>query len=174
MTKILDNVLQPDSVTCQSAAICRVIGDRNVARVRSELLVMGEAGSPFVMGEYLRPRVKEYRYKHDGSLRQAIQASKDGYHLITHGWFTWSGHVLGLRDYNSETQAFVAEDPWYEFDFPSWRYTSAVGDDVPYSLRGIWAACVAGISPSHASDLYGGIQTVDLDQGGMWLHLIKN
>jgi hypothetical protein len=174
-SQILDYVLQPDAYTCQSAAICRVIGDRSVAQVRSELEALGEPGNPAVMGDYLRPRVAEYHLNMNASLRQAIQACRDGYHLITHGWFTASGHVLGLRDYDASTETFVAEDPWCEFDFAGWTYDhSASGNDCRYSARGIWAACVVGSGPGDAHALYLGDRLVGLDDQGMWLHMIKN
>lgn len=175
-TKVLDHVLQPDAYTCQSAAICRVIGSTKVATVREALENMGVPGDPVVMGRYLKPRVREYKYNPAASLNDAIEALNQGYQLITHGWFTGSGHVIGLSGWDAKTQKFRAEDPWYEFDFPNWAYDyQSEGDDKPYSALGIYAACVAGHSPGDAYAIYRrGPSAIDWNLGAMWLHMIKN
>jgi hypothetical protein len=59
---ILSYVPQIDEITCQSAAIAKMIGYDDVAGVRADLEEMGEPGSPAVMGKYLRERVQQYRY----------------------------------------------------------------------------------------------------------------
>lgn len=173
-SKVLDIVYQPDALTCQAAAICRVIGSYKVAAVRAALEDLGVPGDPAVMGQYLKPRVKEYRYLSNASLNDAIKALRDGYQLITHGWFTGSGHVIGLSGWNAERETFVAEDPWFEFDFPGWRYLyDRCGNDAPYSALGIYAACVAGQSVSDAKAVYY-FGEVDYSYQAMWLHMVKN
>ena len=178
-TKILDYVPQPDALTCQSAAISRVIGSQAVRQVRADLLKIGPPGAPWTMGEYLRPRVKDYQYDGNASLDSAIEALKNGYHLITHGWFTSSGHVIGISGWDHDSQRFTAEDPWFEFDFPGWTYYpwTYCGDDIPYSARGIWAACVAGQSVWHSHRIYldtPRLSAAQFAQRGMWLHMVKN
>lgn len=173
-SKVLDIVYQPDELTCQAAAIARVIGSYKVDAVRQGLLNLGVAGDPAVMGRYMRPRVQEYKYNGNASLNDAIDALKDGYQLITHGWFTRSGHVIGISGWDEATKTFNAEDPWFEFDFPGWRYLyDRDGNDAPYSALGIYAACVAGQGVGDAIDVYRR-RKVDYSHPGMWLHMIRN
>jgi hypothetical protein len=168
-SKILDFVEQPDVSTCQSAAIARVVGTTDVMSIRKALLGISSrrgsmSGDPAVMGDYLKENVREYQFIPDGSLNQAKEALEQGYHLITHGWFTRSGHVIGLSPFkdgepykvhtSTGSYAFNAEDPWYEFDFPSWSYTRRSGDDIPYSAYGIYAACVGSSGFGHAQQIY--------------------
>jgi hypothetical protein len=178
-SKILDYVPQYDALTCQSAAIARVIGCSNVKKIRNELLRMGVPGDPAVMGEYLNSYVKEYKYHGQASLNDAIKALEDGWQLITHGWFTTSGHVIGISGWDAETRKFNAEDPWYEFHFNEWSYAPWIvdGDDMPYSDRGIWASCVVGQSADDAYWNYHQTQVLlpkHYEDQGMWLHMIKN
>lgn len=179
MSRVLDYVPQYDAASCQAAAIARVTGSTNVRQVRNDLLRLGVPGDPAVMGEYLTDRVKEYRYHGQASLNDAIEALSDGYQLITHGWFTGSGHVIGLSGWNPETRKFNAEDPWFEFHFYEWSYSPYVvdGDDMPYSDRGIWAACVVGQSVDDSYWHYQQTQVLlpkHYSDRGMWLHVIKN
>lgn len=178
-SKILDYVPQYDALTCQSAAIARVIGSTNVAQIRRDLLRLGVPGDPAVMGLYMQPRVKEYRYHGQASLNDAIEALKNGYQLITHGWFTTSGHVIGISAWDEKRRCFIAEDPWFEFHFPGWTYEpwEIYGDDMPYSDRGIWASCVVGASAydAHRQYLANPVLTAErYSDRGMWLHAIKN
>jgi hypothetical protein len=181
-TKVLDYVPQYDAMTCQSAAIARVVGSTDVRAVRNDLLCMGVPGDPAVMGEYLTANVKEYRYHGQASLDDAIEALREGYQLITHGDFTDSGHVIGLSAWNATTKKFNAKDPWFEFHFTNWSYYpyEIDGDDQQYSARGIWAACVAnpvGAGAMNAYQLYLDNPTLtaaQYRQPGMWLHMIKN
>lgn len=188
VSKILDFVEQPDASTCQAAAIARVVGSTAVMDVRRGLLdISGRrgsmAGDPAVMGEYMRSRVQEYEFFPDASLEQAKEALTQGYHLITHGWFTRPGHVIGISPFEDgepykphptlNTYAFNAEDPWYRFHFPSWSYTRLSGNNVPYSAFGMYASCVASSSASHAHQIYRRGELNSLTKN-MWLHLIKN
>ena len=181
-TKVLDYVPQYDVMTCQSAAIARVIGSTNVRQVRNDLLRMGVPGDPTVMGLYLKDRVREYRYHGQASLDDAIEALRDGWEIITHGDFTDAGHVIGLSAWNATTKKFQAEDPWFEFHFSDWSYYpyEIDGNDQQYSARGIWAACVAnpiGAGAANAYELYVAnpvLTAAQYRQPGMWLHMIKN
>jgi hypothetical protein len=178
-SKVLDYVPQYDAVTCQSAAIARVIGSTNVRKIRNDLLSLGSPGDPTVMGAYLRDRVTEYKYNGNASLNDAIAAIKAGYQLITHGYFTESGHVIGLSGWDAEEEVFNAEDPWFEFHFAEWSYEpwEISGDDQSYSARGIWAACVVGQGPGDAADFYGEgdrLGPKEYAERGLWLHMVKN
>jgi hypothetical protein len=187
-SKILDFIEQPCENTCQAAAIARVIGSTDVMEVRRSLLTQGrsrglDAGNPYLMGEIIKPRVREYQYFPDASLEQAKEALTEGYHLITHGWFTRAGHVIGISPFEDgepykphptlNTYAFNCEDPWYRFHFPTWTYTRLSGNNVPYSAFGMYASCVASNGFGHAQQLY---RRGELNSNlkNMWLHLIKN
>lgn len=187
-SKILDFVEQPDVNTCQSAAIARVCGTTNVMSIRRDLLGFSSrrgsmAGDPYVMGDYLKDHTQEYQFIVDASLNDAKQALKNGYNLITHGWFTGSGHVIGLSPFPdgepykphpyTSSYMFNAEDPWYEFNFPSWSYSRKSGNNCQYSAYGIYASCVASYSKSQAARIYRRGELNSSTQN-MWLHLIKN
>jgi len=177
-SKILDHVEQPDVYTCQSAAIARVVGTTDVMSIRHALTQGGrEAGDPWNMGRYLEKYCQYYKFSPTASLNDARKALEEGCHLITHGFFTGSGHVIGLSRVEADPKTlsyrFNAEDPWYEFDFPSWSYTRNSGNDVSYSSYGIYAACVASSGVSHAAEIY---RRGELNSAmkNMWLHIIKN
>lgn len=181
-SKILDFVRQPDSQTCQAAACARLMGTQDVHSVREELLLIARrrgssAGDPYVMGELLAERCRYYKFDGNASLNDARKALDEGCDLITHGWFTGSGHVIGISavelDSSNLSYKFVCEDPWAEFDFPSWTYSSQGGNDVLYSSYGMYAACVVGQSPSHAHAIYNRGE-LNSAAGGMWLHIVRN
>lgn len=181
-SKVLDFVRQPDSQTCQAAACARVVGTTDVQSVRGELLSIAHrrgssAGDPAVMGEFLAEQCRYYKFDVDSCLTDARKALQEGCDLITHGWFTGSGHVIGISavqpDANSLSYRFVCEDPWAEFDFSSWTYSGKEGNDVLYSAYGMYAACVVGQSPSHAHSVYNRGE-LNSATGGMWLHVIRN
>lgn len=192
-SKIIDDVQQPDARTCQSAAIARLLGTQDSFGVRVELDRIAErrksaAGDPWVMGEFLAPRVKEYRFDDKASLNDFNAALDEGYHLITHGWFTQYGHVIGIsgRGYQDEGGwhlgerepqtgwlYYRAEDPWYEYDFVGGRFTRRSGNDAPYSAYGMFAYCVASWSYPGAREIYLRGQ-LDSAQKGAWLHMVKN
>lgn len=179
MSKILDYVPQPDSLTCQSAAIAKMTGDPDVYKIRQLLENLGDPGSPATMGEYLETRVQQYKYTDKGSLDIAIEYLKNGWKVISHGWFTPSGHVLSIVGWDFEAQEFKVDDPWFEFDFGGWTYAphEKSGDDVRYSARGIWAACVRGESCDDAQFAYQErfrLGHREFLETNMWLHLIRN
>jgi hypothetical protein len=181
-SKVLDYVSQPNNYTCQSACIAKVLGNTDVAGIRADLETMGTPGDPAVMGEYLKSRVQSYEYRASGSLLDAKQALDDGCVVITHGYFTGSGHVVALVGYepDPETQSyrFIVDDPWEEFSFPDAQYIpNSSGDNVRYSSYGLYAYCVASFSYEQASQLYAEKSLASsevLSEKGAWLHIIKN
>lgn len=171
-------VPQPDALTCQSACVGMAIGDRDVNKIRRELTKIGSAGDPSVMGQYLRSEVgSRYLFDIDASLVEAREYLKQGCFLITHGWFTNSGHVIAIDGFemNPSTLGYKLKvlDPWSQFNFRDWAYNLGdTGYDGYYSSHGIYAACVAGQSVSHAQSIY---RRGELDSArkGMWLHIVK-
>ena len=176
-SKILDYVAQPDEFTCQSACIAKAIGTTDVMRVRRELLAScqaGEmAGSPSVMGRYLRSRVKFYQFSDAGSINDICEflQKPEGRMVITHGWFTASGHVISIV--RAEKRGFIVDDPYGEFSFTLWRYIRPIGDDRLYPYAGIYAACVAGASLVDAKAIYAR-RELQMDYGNAWVHFIEN
>lgn len=168
------NLSQPDAVTCQSACIAMAIRDENIYGIRKRLIGMGEAGDPAVMGRVIRSYGIKYVYEKSATLWQAINFLKQGEFLITHGWFTGSGHVIcldGVKDING-VFSFNVKDPWSEFNGPSWSYskTSKFYDGY-YSDKIIYAACVAGSSRNNAASIYKN-EPVNYQLPNMWIHRI--
>lgn len=168
------NLSQPDARTCQAACIGMAVGDKDIQGIRRKLDALGSAGSPAVMARVIRGYDVPYRYHGDASLAAVIEWLKAGEFLITHGWFTGSGHVICLdglkRTPKGSRYLFNVKDPWSEFDFPSWRYASdSRFYDGFYSELGIFAACVAGTSAADASARYRA-GAVDRQLAGMWVH----
>lgn len=176
----LDHVEQPDARTCQAAAIARLVGTQDVLPVRQELDRLAiqrgsEAGDPYVMGDYLRAKFgSKYDFSADASINQLRSALDRGCHAITHGWFTPVGHVIGISGYveDNDKTLFKAEDPWFEFDFPSGKFTARTGDNAPYSAHGIYAYCVASWSYQGAREIYDRGELLPR-KGGMWLHMVQ-
>lgn len=174
------NVSQPDQVTCQSACIAMVLKDRSVSSIRSELVGMpGGAGSPLNMGQVLSKRLgSRYSFDGDASLAEARDWLKNGEFLITHGWFTDSGHVIGLDgveiDPGTLSYRFNVKDPWSEFDGPSWSYNrpDIAFYDGFYSARLMYASCVSSTSRWDAQRIYHRGE-LDSKRGGAWMHRIR-
>lgn len=169
------NLSQPDAVTCQAACIGMAVGDRDIAGIRRKLTAIGTAGDPAVMGRVIRGYGVPYRYEGNACLVEVREWLKAGELLITHGWFTRSGHVIcldGLRKVPRSANRYDVnvKDPWSEFDGPTWSYsgTSRFYDGF-YSELIIYAACVAGASRDDAARLYRAGQ-VDPNRRGMWVH----
>jgi hypothetical protein len=168
---------QIDSYSCQSACVAMAI-DGDISKIRAELCSKGEAGDPYNMGRILSHELGDrYSFNPNASLIDARDALRLGAFCITHGWFTGSGHVIGFDGVEVDPERlsykFNIKDPWSEFDFGSWSYRgSSVGFDGYYSSYGIYAACVAGQSRSHAAEIY---RRKELNSSlkGMWLHTIK-
>lgn len=173
-------VRQPDPNWCQSACIAMALkqGVDQVDEIRDALTVGGEqAGSPAVMGDYLRPRASSYNFLLTGSLNDAVDALDDGAIVITHGWFTHSGHVICLVGYEPDTKTgsyrFIVHDPFAEYDFPKGDHIDgSSGEDVRYSSYGIYAACVASAGYDHARELYGRRELLS-SMRNAWLHIVK-
>jgi hypothetical protein len=178
MTQVLDYVAQPNAFTCQSACLAKVLGTNDVDGVRADLEVIGTPGSPEVMGEYVRSRVQSYQFLLSGSLDDAKAALDQGCVVITHGWFTGSGHVIALVGYEPDpatlSYRFIVDDPWMEFDFAAAQYLpNRSGDNVRYSSYGMYAYCVASSSVSHAAQIYQQGRLLSSEKGA-WLHLVQN
>ena len=181
MTNIADYTRQPDSVTCQSAAIAKVLGQTDpasVQRVRRDLLQLGVAGDPLVMGRYLEPRVKEYQWAPNGTLAQLRDwvTQGTGYEAIVHGMTTGSGHIWGVTDYEPSDRLggfFNCDDPWACFSFPEHRYLNKSGNNVPYSALAMYSYCVVAWTEQQAINAYRA-GAIDWAKQGMYLHLIRN
>lgn len=178
MSKILDYVAQPNAYTCQSACIAKMLGTSEVQEVRAALEAIGQPGCPTTMGQYLKPRVQSYKFLVSGSLEDAKNALDEGYVIITHGWFTGSGHVIALVGYEPDPETlsyrFIVDDPWMEFNFADAQYIpNSSGNDVRHSSYGIYAYCVASSSHGHAEQIYTQGKLLSSEKGA-WLHIIKN
>lgn len=173
------NLSQPDARTCQSTCLAMATGNRDIWAIRRRLEAMGDPGDPAVMSRYVRglkPPVP-YEYTANACLEDVYTWLKAGEFLITHGWFTNSGHVIcldGLRANTDGSESISVKDPWSEFDAASWSYphTSRFYDGY-YSDRCIYAACVAGASMTDAARLYRQGAAVDTRRGGMWVHRFR-
>jgi hypothetical protein len=178
MSKILEYVAQPNAYTCQSSCIAKVLGTNDVEGIRAALEAIGEPGSPDVMGQYLKSRVQSYKFLVSGSLEDTKAALDEGYVVITHGWFTGSGHVITLVGYESDPKTlsyrFIVDDPWMEFSFPDAQFIpNRSGNNVRYSSYGIYAYCVASSSYENAAKIYAQQKLLSSERGA-WLHIIKN
>lgn len=172
------NLSQPDSKTCQAACIAMAVGERDVLAVRRQLdaeaIRQGSvAGSPGVMAAVCRGYGRPYRYEGNASLERVYGWLKAGEFLLTHGWFTRSGHVIALDGLKAATNGRYlvnVKDPWSEFDAPQWGYRgTAKFFDGFYSDRCLYAACVAGVSVDDAARVYAS-GALDIKRGGMWVH----
>jgi len=196
MSKITDFLEQPDAYTCQSAAIAKVLGYKtaeNVMAVRSDLLAMAgqrgtQAGDTGVMGDYLRERVKGYRFSSQASLIDIFNhvSKGQGYEAIIHGFPTVMGHVWGIES-ATQTEAgrimFRCDDPWYEYDFPGRRFTNRSGRNVTYSDLAIWSHCVIAWNKTQADSAYASgfprvhdaawIKGIHAEKGA-WVHFVTN
>jgi hypothetical protein len=172
-----DYLPQPNSYTCQSAAIGMITGG-DIMTIRKDLECDGEPGNPYVMGEYLKPRVKEYKFNDCASLMDARRAIDDGYQLIIHSWLSRSGHVVKISGYEADPKTlsyrFVVDDPWSEFDGASFSYPNPdlSGNDVRYSSYLMYATCVVGQSYEDARQVYRRGE-LDSNKPGAWLHCLK-
>lgn len=171
------NLSQPDSVTCQSTCIAMAVGDRNIYGIRQKLINTGlSAGDPAAMLKVIQSYNVKYEYDGNASLNNVFDWLKAGEFLITHGWFTGSGHVIcldGLRKSKSSARYSVnVKDPWSEFNATKWTYDgSSKFYDGFYSELCIYAACVAGASCYDAANVYKA-DYVDRSRPGMYVHRI--
>ena len=171
------NLSQPDAVSCQSTCLAMATGNKDIPGIRRKLQAIGDPGDPGTMAHYARSVLGD-RYSYDGNacLEDVYAWLRAGELLITHGWFTDSGHVIcldGLKANPDGSEAISVKDPWSEFDAASWSYPhQTTFYDGYYSDRCIYAACVAGHSVTDARNVYKAAQ-VDTRRGGMWVHRIK-
>jgi hypothetical protein len=176
-SKIVElNLSQPNFYTCQSACIGMVVKDADIMGIRKKLERAGDPGNPYTMGKIIKQYPVNYAFEEDASLSEVREWLKNGESLITHGWFTNSGHVICLDGLEIDTTTLSyrlsVKDPWGEFDAPKWKYIpSTYYFDGWYSSYCIYASCVASSSVSHARTLYrNGI--LDSRRRGMWVHRI--
>jgi|694.fasta_scaffold27186_24 lysozyme len=168
------NLSQPDASTCQAAAIGMGVGDRDVAGIRRKLVARGAAGDPDVMAAVIRSYNRPYILDKNASLAKCYEWLKAGEFLITHGWFTNSGHVICLDGLKATPEpgsyVFDVKDPWSEFNVQTWRYDlGSKFFDGFYSDLLIYATCVASFSAGGAREIYQRGK-VDASRGGMWVH----
>lgn len=167
------NLSQPDANTCQAACIGMAVGDRDIRGIRDKLRQLGIPGSPSVMASVIKeyPSVN-YSYEANASLADVRRWLQDGELLITHGWFTVSGHVIVL-DGCTENRIDV-KDPWSEFNAATWKYDYASKFyDGFYSDALIYAACVASVSCRDAKRIYQAHRPVEYKRTGMWVHRFR-
>lgn len=173
------NLSQPNAYTCQSACIAMATGRTDITNIRLELVDIGEPGDPAVMGAILRKEFGDrYKFDDNACLSEIRDWLKSGEFLITHGWFTGSGHVICLDgvaiDAKTMSYKISVKDPWSEFNFASWTYNNPSVDkyDGNYSAYGLYAACVTGQSVWDAAAVY---RRGELDsmRKGAWVHRIK-
>ena len=168
------NLSQPDASTCQAACIGMAVGDRDVMAIRRRLVAKGDAGNPTVMASVIREYGRPYILDQNASLEKCFKWLMAGEFLITHGWFTGSGHVICLDGLKAASQQgrymFDVKDPWSEFNAKAWKYDLGLKFfDGFYSDLLIFATCVASTSVSNAQQIYRRGH-VDVGTGGMWVH----
>lgn len=171
----VSNFSQPDASTCQSTCIAMAVNDPNIRSIRSKLLATGlDAGSPIAMKKVIKGYTTKYEFDDNASLEKVYEWLKAGEFLITHGFFTGSGHVICLDgielDPKTLSHRISVKDPWSEFNALTWKYDNASKFyDGYYSSRCIYAACVASTSVGNARSIYnsGALNTA---RGGMWVH----
>jgi hypothetical protein len=170
---------QPNAYTCQSTCIAMATGRTDIMQIRAELEDIGEPGNPGVMGVLLKKALGDrYIFDDNACLSEIREWLKAGEFLITHGWFTGSGHVICLDgvtiDPSNMSYKISVKDPWSEFSFGAWAYNNPSVDryDGDYSAHGLYAAIVAGQSVSDAIAIY---QKRELDsmRKGAWVHRVK-
>lgn len=170
---------QPNAYTCQSTAIANAAGIDDIMGIRAKLESIGEPGDPATMGVLLESIFGDrYTFHDNASLGEIRDWLKAGDYLITHGWFTPSGHVISLNgvaiDSTRLSYKIKVQDPWSEFDFKGWKYSdpSITQYTGYYSAHGLYAAIVAGTSCYHAAGIYSRGE-LDSSRKGAWIHQIR-
>jgi predicted chitinase len=179
------NISQPNSSTCQAACIGIALSNSDVMGIRRELDKIASqigggrvAASVDVMGKYIRSKIgNRYEFDIDASLDEMKNWLKAGELLITHGWFTNSGHVICLDgvavDNTNMSFKFDVKDPWSEFNAPAWAYNiNSNFYDGYYSANCIYSACVLSHSRADAARIYKQ-NRIDPLRKGAWVHRIK-
>jgi hypothetical protein len=169
---------QPDAYTCQSACIAMATGRTDILAIRAELEVIGNPGDPYTMGQILRQTFgNRYIFDDNACLSEVRDWLKAGEFLITHGWFTRSGHVICLDgvaiDSARLSYKISVKDPWSEFEGRSWSYSNSGIDryDGFYSSHLLYATIIASTSVLDAAAIY---RRGELDsmRKGAWIHRI--
>jgi hypothetical protein len=172
------NIIQPDPYTCQSACLAMALNHPDVYGIRKRLLDLGDPGNWEVMKNFIKSDYPEtdYELRQDATLLEARQWLENEEFLVTHGWFTSSGHVIcldGVTDYGDHI-GFSVKDPWSQFDAPNWSYDINVDFyDGNYSDCCIYAACVVNdnrIIGSREAYLNG---SLNWHEHGMIIHRFK-
>lgn len=169
------NLSQPDSSTCQAACIGMAVNNPDIKAIRRRLLQFGNAGSPTIMGRVINEYPVDYSLHLKASMNDIYAWLKQGNFLITHGWFTGSGHVIcldGKKSFpDSDKKLIDVKDPWSEFDGPSWSYNnpSIKFYDGYYSDRIIYAACVESASVPGARKIYNSGR-MNTSLAAAWVH----
>jgi hypothetical protein len=170
---------QPNSYTCQSTCIAMATGREDVMAIRHRLEAIGDPGDPATMGVLLKEKFgNRYSFDDNACLSEVRDWLRNGEFLISHGWFTGSGHVICLDgvaiDSAKLSYKISVKDPWSEFNFASWSYDNpnALNYDGYYSSYGLYAAIVAGQSIYDAVGIY---RRGELDsmRKGAWIHRIQ-
>jgi hypothetical protein len=172
---------QIDGETCQSTCIVNAFGGTkdDIRSIRSRLVAMpGGAGDPYNMGVILKEKFGDrYIFDDNACLSECREWLKSGELLITHGWFTGSGHVIILDGITIDPRTLgykiSVKDPWSEFNFLAWAYDNPSINrfDGDYSSHGLYAAIVASTGVSDAISIY---QRRELDsmRKGAWIHRV--
>ena len=170
---------QPNAYTCQSACIAMAAGLSDIMRIRHQLEELGDPGNPYNMGSILKGHFGDrYLFDENACLSEVRGWLKAGEFLITHGWFTSSGHVICLDgaaiDSERLSYKISVKDPWSEFDGRSWSYNNPGVDryDGYYSAHLLYAAIVASQSVWDAAAIY---RRGELDsmRKGAWIQRIR-
>jgi hypothetical protein len=170
---------QPDAYTCQSACIAMAAGRGDIMDIRHQLTSMGDAGNPYNMGAILKESFSNrYEFDDNASMSEVRDWLRAGEFLITHGWFTGSGHVICLDgvaiDSAKLSYKISVKDPWSEFDGASWSYNNpgVTSYDGYYNSHLLYAAIVKSQSVWDAASIY---RRGELDsmRKGAWVHRIK-
>jgi hypothetical protein len=172
----VSNFSQPDGHTCQSACIAMAVNDANIYGIRRKLEATGLiAGDPSAMARVIKTYTSKYKFEGNASLNQVYDWLEAGEFLITHGWFTNSGHVICLDGLELDTKTLShkisVKDPWSEFFAKSWSYSNKNIRfyDGYYSSQCIYASCVAGSSAQNARSIFNRGELNSARQG-MWVH----
>jgi hypothetical protein len=167
---------QPNAVTCQATCIAMATGRTDILSIRGALEAIGNPGDPAVMGQLLETTFgRRYIFDDNASLSEIRQWLRDGEFLITHGWFTGSGHVICLDgvtiDPDTIGYKISVKDPWSEFSASAWAYNNpaVTSFDGDYSSRCLYAAIVAGQSVGDAAAIYARGE-LDSTRKGAWVH----
>lgn len=169
---------QPNAYTCQSTCIAMATGRTDVMAIRAELEAIGEPGDPGVMGVLLKKEFGDrYIFDDNACLSEIRDWLRAGEFLVSHGWWSASGHVICLDGVTIDAKTLgykiSVRDPWSEFNASTWSYDnpSVSSFDGDYSSHAIYASIVAGQSVYDAAAVYAK-RELDSMRKGAWIHRI--